>query len=397
MNIIIVGFKPAINEKYRNILEPVSSKNDLRFFTLGQEAIDYFDNAVVAFQLHIDLLIIAEEISDWKTNDLLAYFRGTKSTYSYNNFKLSSIPMMVVTGSFSSNPDLHHQEAELISDQDEKKHDDNFLQTVKDTLKEWRKDIYEDLEILGVGMDYCFDQIDIGYTVRVKSGNTKILSNSFLLKQQGLPYLWLKKDFFEIESSIDELDKLVNNYLDMSREELHATRWEDRLQAFFNRNPKFLFQNNFSNFWSQPKIYIPKTKNSYKPDFIMEPELNRELSKNWEIIDLKLPVQEFMQQTSFHPTFTAKFMKCLVQVKNYKNFFKDDKNKESIEKVLNFHPKFPKITLVVGKRDKLYQDQDLLYQNLNDMNLSDIYLMTYDEIIDNKKRDLERILEERVF
>lgn len=37
MNIILV--EPAVNEKYRNILEPVSCKNDLRFFTMGQEAI----------------------------------------------------------------------------------------------------------------------------------------------------------------------------------------------------------------------------------------------------------------------------------------------------------------------------------------------------------------------
>jgi len=396
MNIILTGFQQADAEKYRDILEPISSKNDLQIFDLGQECIDFFNNAVIPAQMHVDLLIIAQEIRDWQTNDLLVYFREDGRTYSQNNFKLSALPMMVVAGANAADQDGYELDVERISDLDEKKRDENFLQTAKDTVMNWRKEIYNDFEILGLGLDYRFDKIDMGYAVRVKSSDTKILSNGFLIKQQGLPYLWIKKDFFELESSIDELDYLVNDYLNFSRKELDATRWEDRLQDFFNRNPKFLFQNNFANYWSQPKIDIPNSNRSYKPDFIMEPELHRELSKNWEIMDLKLPIQDFMQKTNFHPTFTSKFLKCLEQVKNYKNFFKDDNNKSSIEKVLNFHPKFPKVTLVVGRRDNLYANQDLLYQKLNDHSFSDIYLMTYDEIIDNQKRNLERLLDEHI-
>ncbi|ETZ22848.1 hypothetical protein [Pedobacter sp. V48] len=51
MNIISIGFSVTETEKYRNILEPISSANDLQFFHLGQEAIEFFNNAVIPSQL----------------------------------------------------------------------------------------------------------------------------------------------------------------------------------------------------------------------------------------------------------------------------------------------------------------------------------------------------------
>ncbi|RZK25987.1 MAG: hypothetical protein EOO43_04085 [Flavobacterium sp.] len=75
----------------------------------------------------------------------------------------------------------------------------------------------------------------------------------------------------------------------------------------------------------------------------------------------------------------------------------NESNKENIEKLLTFHPKYPKLTLVVGKRNLMLEYQDKRFENLNDFNLSDEYLLSYDEIIDNNKRDLERLLEGKAY
>lgn len=396
MVVIFVGFEENEQSYYRNILKPISSENEISFYNKPEDAFQAFNNFIIPYQSHVDLIISRFSLKGDESVNFFNFFRNSVDTYSYYNFKLSSIPLVII----ESDDDRDEQTLYSTEDLIHKPDDDSageFIEMVKDNVKKWRRLIYDDLEILGLGLDYNFDRIDIGYTVRVKLHQTEILSESFVLKQANLPYLWLSKDFFEIESSIDELESLVNNYLDMPREQLERIQWEEQLQDFFNRNPKFLFQNDFSNYWSQPKIKIPNSRLSYKPDFIMKPEINPQLSKNWEIIDLKLPVQEFMQQTHFHPTFTAKFFKCLRQIKNYKKFFMDESNKESIEKVLKFHPKHPKMTLVVGKRNLLFESQDKLFENLNDFNLSDVYLLSYDEIIDNKKRHLERLLEGRIF
>ncbi|RZK25986.1 MAG: hypothetical protein EOO43_04080 [Flavobacterium sp.] len=292
MNIIFIGFKETENGYYKSVLKSISSENELSFYYKAEDAFNAFRNVIIPFQTHVYLIIAKFNLEGYEFAEFVGFFRSSLEKYSYHNFKLSAIPIVIFQDKVSN--DLNSYDVSDVILQSDAENSIKFLQMVKDTVKNWRREIYNDLEVLGVGLDYSFNKIDLVYTVQVKSHQTQILSASFIFKQANLPYIWLDKDFFEIEKSIDELQSLVNNYLDMPRELLERNQWEEKLQDFFNRNPKFLFQQNFSDYWSQPKIKIPNSNQSFKPDFIMKPELNPELSKNWEIIDLKLPVQEFV-------------------------------------------------------------------------------------------------------
>lgn len=380
---------------YRNLLRDISEGDDLIFFSKGQDLIDEFKKIIIPNQIHIDLLISEFELPDMQFSEILGYIRNSGENYSYHNFKLSSLPILLHSAYLPS--DIEYLNVDLVIDKPLDRKKTEFVKQIKLLVNNWRRKIYDDLEVLGIGLDYDFKNTKSGYIVRVKTQETYILSKAFVLKQERLPYLWLDNNFFDIESSIEELDVLVNQYMSLPKEKLKRNTWENQLQDFFKRNPKFLIHNNYSQFWSQPKINIPNTSRFYKPDFIVKPAVSPELSKNWEIIDLKLPLQDFLQQGNFHKTFTSKFFKCLRQIKDYKEYFMDERNAEEIKKSLdNFHPKYPKLSLIIGRRNLLFEKQDLVHKNMNDFNCSDVYLLTYDEILEYQKRELERLMNNRI-
>lgn len=395
MRILFLDYDISKQDFYKNVLKDIASGNDLQFFSHPVALLDYIKSAVIPYQLHVDLIISDILFPSYTYSDFFDFFDTTQETYSYHNFKLSSLPIVLHSVHLSKEAIKYFNVAGII----QKPLDENnnsFASDIIDIVKQWRKKIFDDLEVLGVGLDFDFTKANMGYAVRIKSEQTNILSKSFLIKQEKLPYQWLSKDFFEMEFSIEELETLVNHYMELPRTKLKRDEWEEQLQNFFKRNPKFLFQDNYLNYWSQPKLNILNSRKSYKPDFVVQPTTSFELGKNWDVIDLKLPAQEFLQSTQFHQTFTSKFFKCLRQIKNYKGYFMEDENKTNIEKVLGFHPKYPQLTLVVGKRNLLFEQQDKIYKELNEFNLSEIYLLTYDEIIENQKRNLQTLLSSRI-
>lgn len=395
MEILVLKTEFIDDAYYHNILQKITGVKATHYAYAFTSLLEPVINMIVSDQMHIDLIITEDYSPDRPFAEFINFIRQSQETYSFNNFKLSAIPIVLFT-EVDPRIDYRNIGVDLIIDKNNRKQVDDSGEAMTSMIRTWRRKIYDDLEVLGIGMDYNFNRLTTGYAVTARIHQTKILSASFVLKQSKLPYLWLSSDFFELESSIDELENLINQYLNTSKESLQRIQWEEQFQEFFKRNPSFLFESNYSKYWSQPKLKIGNTKKSYKPDFVRKPFVSPELSKNWEILDLKLPIMEFIQQTDFHPTFTSKFFKCLQQIKDYKNYFMKDENKKNIEDVLNFHPKFPKLTLVVGKRDSLYQNQDILYNRLNEHNLADIYLLAYDEIVDNQKMQLEGLLNSRI-
>jgi hypothetical protein len=395
MEILILRTESIDTAYYHNILKEITGIKSTSYAWATTSLLGPVMDMIVKDQLHIDLIITESYSPDRPFVEFIDFIRQSQETYSFNNFKLSAIPIVLFT-EVDPRVDYKNLSVDLIIDKNDRKQVDEAGAAMVSMIRSWRRKIYDDLEVLGIGLDYDFDRITTGYAVTARIHQTKILAASFVLKQNKLPYLWLSSDFFELESSIDELEKLINQYLTTSKESLQRIQWEEQFQDFFKRNPSFLFENNYSKYWSQPKLKVANTKKSYKPDFVKKPFVSPELSKNWEILDLKLPIMEFIQQTDFHPTFTSKFFKCLQQIKDYKSYFMKEENKKNIEDVLNFHPKFPKLTLVVGKRDSLYQNQDILYNRLNEHGLADIYLLAYDEVVDNQKMQLEGLLNSRL-
>ncbi|MBB6240500.1 hypothetical protein HDC90_005177 [Pedobacter sp. AK013] len=197
MNIIFIGFKETDNDYYKSVLKSVSNENELSFYYKADDAFNAFRNLIIPFQAHVDLIIAKFNLDGYEFAEFVDFFRNSLETYSYHNFKLSAIPIVIFQDEVSN--DVNSYDVSNVIHQSDAENGIKFLQMVKDTVKNWRKQIYNDLEILGVGLDYSFNKIDLGYTVKVKSHQTEILSASFVLKQANLPYLWLNKDFFEIE------------------------------------------------------------------------------------------------------------------------------------------------------------------------------------------------------
>ncbi len=260
MQIVFLDSDLSRHDFYKAVLKEIASEDEIHFISHPILFLDYFRTKVIPNQLHVDLIISDTVFPSDTFKDNIDFIRSSQETYSYHNFKLSSIPIVLHTAYFDSD-EIRSLDVNKIIPKPLDENNNRFATDLLNIVKDWRKSIYDDLEILGIGLDFNFSKADLGYAVRVKSEKTKILSKAFLFKQQKLPYQWLNKNFFEMEFSIEELETLVNHYMELPKNKLEKERWEDQLQDFFKRNPKFLFANNYSQYWSQPKLDIPKTKN----------------------------------------------------------------------------------------------------------------------------------------
>jgi hypothetical protein len=401
MEILIVDPDENLDDWYYNSLKELYiNRRDIFFCRNMQEAQDFVTENLIRQQRHLDLIITDSFTSayqeDLTTAEFVEWIRKNEETFSFSNFKISSLPIIIFSQAldavtFGKWEYVSHVPKEII---------DQFAVLVppsKSAVKAWRSDVLKDLDVLGIGVDVNPGNIQVGYTVKVRKDSTKILSYKYILTQTPLPYLWLRKELFQLEQSIEELEFLIKDYLNKTREQLKRSDWEKQFQEFFKRNPKFLFGNNYSKFWSEPALTDSFRKKTYKPDLVKKPLISPDIGKNWEILDLKTPLASFMQQSNFHPIFTEKFNKCIKQVRDYYTFFNDDHNREILEQKFSFHPKNPRCSLIIGKRDLFYKDQDLIYKNLNEINASFINIITYDEIVEHQKVELEQLLQLRVF
>ncbi len=334
-------------------------------------------------QEHIDLVTLDLNMPALDGIEVLKWIRDSQLTYSYGNFNLCSIPVIIISGFLndrSFNQRCINIPRNTLFEKPVPLNHDKFVNQIESIILDWRKNLLEELELIGLGINYESQKFSIGYLSRPKNTNLSILSSRFVSQPQNLPYLWLNKDFFELEASLEEFETLLNLSATKSKEIQEKTFHE-----FFIRNPKFILRNNYGEVWSQPRLRYPNKKKFIEPDFVIKPSLFPELSSRWEVLELKLPEDGFLNNSTFHRTFTARFLKCLTQIIDYKNYFSRDDVKQMVQKKFGFHPKHPKLTILIGRFEVLKKDEEKIQDRLSDLGMADIEILTYDEILQQQK------------
>lgn len=128
--------------------------------------------------------------------------------------------------------------------------------------------------------------------------------------------------------------------------------------------------------------YIKTKKENYEPDFIRRHKFY-EFNNEANLLEIKLPKEKFIVRKNFHAYPSTTLMGHLSQVKDYKRYFLDSKNKNTIIAQLDFLPKMSHSLLLGRSSERDYHLEDL-EKRMRDFNFADIALITYDDLI--KKR-----------
>ncbi len=167
---------------------------------------------------------------------------------------------------------------------------------------------------------------------------------------------------------IDEFEELINL----------PNVSEYDLQKFFEHRPWFLLGSNYERLHSQLAL-VNDTDTELVPDFFAE-KIGTSYS---DIIDLKKPTEKVIVGPKHRRGFTAALTNALNQLREYRNYFDDSKNRKAFYARHGLYAFRPNVCVVIG-RSSDYLDHierikiDDEYKNMK--------VVTYDDILVRSKR-----------
>ena len=170
-----------------------------------------------------------------------------------------------------------------------------------------------------------------------------------------------------LKSLIDELEDVINS----------ATATEDDIQQFFERNPRFLCGDTYEA--AHPHIILQRPDaGPLIPDFVLKPPNENALC---DILELKLPKAKLVVGQSNRRRLSAALMEACAQLREYRDFFEEQTNRDAIEEIYGLRFYRPKMIVVIGKRS------DYLANDLRkaECDVPQLIITTYDDVLDRAK------------
>jgi hypothetical protein len=174
------------------------------------------------------------------------------------------------------------------------------------------------------------------------------------------------------KSAIEELEHLINS---------PGTHERD-FHNFFIQHPDFIKGDEYASFRS--KVVLETGGNEFEADFMLEPINQKQL---WDILELKLPRAKILVSEERYPIFSQPVQKAIAQLREYRNFFNSEENREKVFKNTGIRAFKPKLILLMGKRE-LLNPFDIRRQESEN---PDVSLITYDDLVFRAKNKLNRL------
>ena len=204
-----------------------------------------------------------------------------------------------------------------------------------------------------------FDLIN-GYQIIKSEGSELFIAKANLIDHSTL--------FFSEE--VEEFEWLINKP-DVS---------ELEIQKFLERNPKFLLGVEYKNLHAQLTLHR-LDEIDLRPDFFLE-----KITSNFcDIVDLKLPNERLIIRKKNRVHFSAKLTEAMAQLREYRDYFDDEVNRERFEKAFRLRAFRPRISVIIGRRKDYYNELERI--KLED-DLAHLKIVTYDDLLDQAKRRL---------
>lgn len=193
--------------------------------------------------------------------------------------------------------------------------------------------------------------------------------------------IYVASETLALQNAIDELESLVNN----------PNTKENDLQGFFERNSDFIINDEYKD--AHPHVVLTKDDGeTLIPDFVLEPLDQPELC---DLLELKLPSVKLCVLQKNRIRFSASVFEACAQLREYANYFEEDKYRKRIKDKYRLSAYRPKLFVIIGRRgdvspiDVRRMEADI--PNINVKSYDDIFVRMNAKIDAMKKGKFRRL------
>jgi hypothetical protein len=385
MRILFVCEERIREEHYRNVLASIAERDSIYFLYSYDHAVEFLKDKLIKNQEQMDLVLIKQNKYSKLENDFRRFLiSDSMVTYSNRNFNLKCLPVFTLLDRSYDLSEFGRKGyfRAFYDHGSENLH--QYRNEIFETIKDWRRSVLDELGDLGIK----FNSGQIDYTHIFSKDfktnhNTHILSESFKLFPRKLNYCWLNENARQIEIAIDEFAKLLKN-----ENVKNKKQEEKKYHRFFNNHRYFLERDRYSKTWYESKFKINNTEH-YDPDFTLKTNLN--YTTDLSVVEVKLPNEGFLKQSSFHKNFYAKIFDHIAQVNDYKDYLESRINTSAINEQLGFVPKRVEYNILIGREKDKEENAHQFKKRMDQFNVNDINFMTYDELLSYQVEYMERM------
>lgn len=158
---------------------------------------------------------------------------------------------------------------------------------------------------------------------------------------------------------------------------------ETEMHRFFEEHPAILMQARMGIPIShQPRFVRPKDN---RPDFAFSSILGTSSDNTIALMELKGPSEPTLTR-GFHPGFAARVHRAIDQLKDYEGYLRDPANIPAIMRAFGFLPESSNLAVLIG-RSPQKSEEEVWGRRQQEL---DVEIVTYDEILEVQKKQLER-------
>lgn len=367
-------------------LSRFAEKEDILYIESVDEARNYILYHLVGLQEHIDFIMVDLKGVDEEVIGDFAYWIILQETeYSQNNFRLSSIPLILVR-SRDYEMGLDESISSLYTKIFNEGHDDTVKQEIIGTaISQWMQKIGDDLAYFNMDLKLQFDSPKLKWLLSHRTHKLKVLTETFFRRMKKLPYIWFGENLKTFDISLNTLYDLLKK-----AERFSSLRNEKEIHRYLLSNLRVLLGEFYELTRYEMQYYLPNSRQYVEPDFT-----NMAYSfyhQNPEIFEVKLPSQKLVRKDK--KIFYRNTTRALNQVTlKYAGYFSDPLNIQEISRRIGYDGNHFNYTLLIGRKREKEENEEYLS---NFLETKDVKVITYDELPENFQRLYERTLRFRL-
>lgn len=374
-------------------------RNELIFCDSFDKSKAVIVNHLAGKKLHIDL-IITNDSSDYSPDTLMAselsYLKNAiTESFSKSNFRICSIPIILYS-MHESKSDHYNKRFDSIVQISEVGNHDYFNSECERVIREWRHQIYVDLDSLSIKIEqlpgfhqsyYYTDYYQSSISKKAEEYfalKTKVLSIEFIRLPAPLNYDWILLSNETIEKAILDFEETFKYHIKYDRKNNERTI----LHEFFDKNKLILLRDTYTELQHEKNLFDLNEKTSEECDYILKTEFPDFLRTTFVEVK-KEDVVFYVKRHTKRPQLSRNFFSHLEQVWRYKEFAQNTKNQPEIKDKIGYETNHFDFVLLAGRFEEKLEFKEKLDKDLTRMFL-DIEVITYEELEDININYLER-------
>ncbi len=174
-----------------------------------------------------------------------------------------------------------------------------------------------------------------------------------------------------LTEAVEEFEDLIND----------PEITEDGLQNFFEEHPEFILDEEYRRAHSKIVLERPEDGDLI-PDFVLEPYEKDEIC---DLLELKKPSARVFVLKKNRFRFSAEVMEAAAQLREYSLYFDERENRNILHRKYGLVSYRPRMFVILGRAG----DVDPIALRRAELNMPDLTVRTYDNVLKRMKRKLE--------